>query len=434
MKAALKRWLIATKDRIRYSSALQCLAGFALTLRGVFTRPLAAKLDLYAKAVRLLVPRDRAGWITARLSPYVEDAERVEIWRRSHVVSGSDGSSLDEFEISKGLLLKPYRGPKEKGVLMISFEYNWLPLLSLSRRDTLFDRYALICAPSWSPPPFPAIWSMAGLKNADVFVMQSNFREADWYNRLPTNVSPLPLLISHWIHPDFYQPQPFEEREIDILMVANWAVFKRQWVLFRALQELPRDFRVVLVGQPDSGRTMAHIEAEAEAFGVRDRIEIRERLGIDEVTALQCRSKTSLVFSRREGSCVVVAESMFADCPVGLLQGAHIGSSAFVNEHTGVMLNESNLARELQDFVERAGSFSAREWAMKNISCFRSAELMNRHLREWNEARGNVWTQDVLPFMCRPNPMYVAPDAEAQMAAAYQDLRSECGVSVRGHT
>jgi len=41
------------------------------------------------------------------------------------------------------------------------------------------------------------------------------------------------------------------------------------------------------------------------------------------------------VLSRREGSCVVVAESMFADTPVALLDNAVIGSRAFINDQTG---------------------------------------------------------------------------------------------------
>ena len=216
-------------------------------------------------------------------------------------------------------------------------------------------------------------------------------------------------------------------------MVANWATFKRHWVLFKALKRMPDDYKIVLVGQPDSGRTMADIEAEAESFGVLDRLEIRERLGIEEVTALQCRSKTSLVFSRREGSCVVVAESMFADCPVGLLKGAHIGSSAFVNEETGVLMEESRLAEELQSFVARSALFSARKWATENISCIHSAAVLNESLKRQSLSKGQEWTTDVLPFMCRPNPRYLdAKNADA-MKTVYEDLRVLTGLRISGY-
>ena len=422
MISGLKRWAIIVKDRIRYARVLYWLTGCFFALKGWFASNPKDRLSHFAKAFRLLAPLGKGAWVQEKLRPFVEDQARVAIWREERIGWGTVGRGLSEFEISKGLILKPYVNPDEKGVIMISFEYNWLPLLALSRSSELFKHYALICAPSWSPPPFPTIWSMAGVPEADVFVMQSNFREANWYSRLPTNVTALPLLISHWIHPDYYEPRPHSERDIDILMVANWATFKRHWVLFRALRELPDSYRVVLVGQPDSGRTMANIEAEAEAFGVRDRIEIMECLSIEEVTSLQCRSKASLVFSRREGSCVVVAESMFADCPVALLEGAHIGSSAFVNPETGVHLSESQLAMGLKELVSKSSGYSPRKWAMDHISCFRSIEILNQSLREWSESNGKNWTQDVVPFMCRPNPVYLDAAQESMMAPSYQRL------------
>jgi glycosyltransferase involved in cell wall biosynthesis len=432
MKHVIARLKIRVRDRLRYAAVLQWLMGRVLELQGRVAKSVAERLAFSARAFRLLAPLGSAAGLTRRLRPYVADLKGVSIWRDQRIGWEDRGDSVDEFEISKGIILKPYLSPREKGVLFVSFEYNWLPLLGLKRAKALFDRYMLICAPSWSPPPFPAIWSMAGLPHGDVFVLQSNFAEAGWYQSLPTNVTPLPLLISHWIDPGFYQPRAPQDRDIDVLMVANWAMFKRQWVLFDALRRIPKRYRVVLVGQPDSGRTMADIEAEATAFGVRDQVEIRERLSIDEVTALQCRSKVSLVFSRREGSCVVVAESLFADCPVGLLQGAHIGSSAFINEKTGVMLDESRLAEELPAFIDRFAEFSPRAWATSEISCFASGKVLNEQLAEWSRKEGREWTREAVPFMCRPNPRYLDAETEATMTEAYRDLYETSGVRVAG--
>ena len=432
MNRWLKRVRVRLNDRLRYAKLLQWGMGMLCVLRARGSRSLARRLDQFAQAYRHLAPLNRDGAVREALAPYVVDADRVRVWRDEKIGWRDKTPAIDTFEISKGLILKPFVSPDEKGVILISFEYNWLPLLTLSRASALFDRYMLICAPSWSPPPFPSIWGMAGVPNGDVFVMQSNFAEKQWYDRLPTNVEVLPLLISHWIHPGFYQPRDHAERDIDILMVANWATFKRQWVLFDALKALPASYRIVLVGQPDSGRTLRDVEAEAEAFGVRERIEFRERLSISEVTDLQCRSKVSLMLSRREGSCVVVAESMFADAPVGLLEGAHIGSSAFINSKTGVFLNEARLGEELRQFVEQSESFSARDWAQGEISCFRSTEVLNRALRDWSRERGRAWTRDVVPFMCRPNPAYTDEATESLMISAYRDLTDCCGTTISG--
>jgi len=74
-----------------------------------------------------------------------------------------------------------------------------------------------------------------------------------------------------------------------------------------------RGIRVVLIGQDADGRTVDDVFREAKAFGVADRIQMIQDASIDEVTKHQCNSKTSIILSAREGSCVVVAESLFAD-------------------------------------------------------------------------------------------------------------------------
>ncbi len=433
----LSRWAvrlrIEIKDRLRYARVLQWGAGLLWWWRGRLSRDTVRRLDAWAKAFRLLAPLERDRGVTRALKPYVVDSDQIDLWRKHQIGWKKKVGPLEHFSISKGIVLKPYVSPQERGVILISFEYNWLPLLQLPQLEELLRRYALIGAPSWSPPPFPTIWSMAGLPNSAIFMMQSNFREADWYAKLPTNVATLPLLISHWIDPENYDPKPAAERDIDILMVANWAAFKRQFALFKALAQMPALGRVVVVGQPDSGRTVEHLKAEAAAYGVLDRVEFLDRLDIQAVTELQCRAKVSLVFSRREGSCVVVAESLFADCPVGLIEGAHIGSSAFINDQTGVFLRESHLAEDLTAFLARFETFSPRKWACESISCFRSASVMNEVIRDWSLKQGAAWTEDVVPFTCRPNPIYLDRETAARMEAEYVALRDELGVTIEGH-
>jgi hypothetical protein len=88
-----------------------------------------------------------------------------------------------------------------------------------------------------------------------------------------------------------------------------------------------------------------------------------------EVAELQCDARASALFSAREGSCVAVVESLFAGSPVAMMEGAHVGSRAYVNEHTGVLLRRRGLARGLSRFIEESGRYSPREWAEANTGC-----------------------------------------------------------------
>ena len=102
-------------------------------------------------------------------------------------------------------------------------------------------------------------------------------------------------------------------------------------------------------------------------------------------------------------------ESLFADTPVALLADAENGSRAFINPATGVFLTEKNLARQLADFLERAQSFSPRQWALENISCFQSSARLNEILKQDMLSQGQEWTQDIHPMCWRPDPRLVNP-------------------------
>ena len=86
--------------------------------------------------------------------------------------------------------------------------------------------------------------------------------------------------------------------------------------------------------------------------------------------------------SRREGSCVVVAESMFADTPVAILEGVVLGSRAFVNRKDRAVPSGRPAGAQLLDFIEHAEDYQPRAWAEEQISCFRSTEVLNAQLKE----------------------------------------------------
>ncbi len=428
MSHLLSRLKLECTDRLRYSRFAWSLKGLTRWAQAQVAGDLDRRLELLGDAYRILLPTGHAGLAESPLRKYLENPSQASLWRDHKIGWNPRDPQFKETSVSKGLVLKPWVSPREKGVIFVSFEYNLYPLLNLADLKGLAQRYTIICAPSWSPPSFHLIWSLAHLPGADIFFTISNRADEDWLVRLKTGARVLPLLVSHWVIPQYFQPKPRSERSIDILMVANWGSFKRHWVLFKALREMRHDLRVVLVGQPDSGRTLEHVLREADYYGVRERVDFRNRLSIEEVNRLQCDSKINLVFSRREGSCVVVAESLFADTPVGLLQEAHIGSSAFINAQTGVLLDESKLAQQLTEFLAKSDQFHAREWALANISCHQSSKRMNEWLRDYAGQDGREWTVDIAPLCCRPNPLYVNPEDASRLRPAYAELQRDFGL------
>ena len=198
-------------------------------------------------------------------------------------------------------------------------------------------------------------------------------------------------------------------------------------------RSMRRDLRVVLIGQDSDGRTADDVWREVKAFGVAEQIEIIRDATIEMVTNQQCNSKASVILSAREGSCVAVTESFFADTPVAMMHNAHIGSRAYINRQTGILMQPETMSKQLSELIEQRTSYSPRAWAMANITCFHSTKTLNSLLQTYSSERGIPWNRKVVPFCWRPDPVYVRDADAAQLAPAYQDLYERYGVVVAGH-
>jgi hypothetical protein len=216
-------------------------------------------------------------------------------------------------------------------------------------------------------------------------------------------------------------------------MVANFGRYKRHHVLFRALARIPEANRpkVVLVGQPQDQRTADVLLQEIADYGVGRCITLRTRITDVEVVDILCRSKTSLITSLREGSCVAVVEAMMADTPVGLLQGSQLGSACFLNDRTGRWLQGDRLHCELPHFIAESHHYSPRAWLLENgVDYETSTRRLNQHLRSAALARGEPWTRDLFAHHWRPNPTLADPAAAREAAQAATSLEREFGLVI----
>ncbi len=332
--------------------------------------------------------------------------------------------------IYKAAILKPYLGPQEKGVLFISFESLWIKLLRPTNYRELAERYTIVVAPSYSPPHVLVNYAFPSLFPGPVFTLISNPKDLAVFPRMSSNLVVVPLYASSWVNPDLFQPMPKAERSWDLLMVANFAKFKRHHVLFSALRSMPKDLRTLLIGQNQDGRTADTIRETARWYGVEERFTLLSNQPYSAVTNLFCQACSSVVLSKREGSCVAIAESLFADAPAALLRDAGIGSRVFINHQTGRFLDESNLARALADFVRSADRYQPRAWAEQNISCWRSTQILNDLLKRHALEHGQAWTQDLAPMQWSPDPMLARPEDRQRLAPERMEIMQRFGLEI----
>ena len=339
--------------------------------------------------------------------------------------------SVNEKRIFKAAVMKPRISDRERGVVYISFEYQWLRLLQVPNLAEFARDYSLVVIPVWSPPhclanylfpeayPDRMIWTINMQKDLQILP------------RIAPKNTVLPLLCSSWVNPALLKPKPFAEKDIDIMIVANWGKYKRHHAFFEALRELPPSIRVMLIGQRDGERTSEVLNAEAEAFGVGGRYELRQGLGHREVCEMLPRAKISLILSRREGSCVAVIESIFANTPVGLFEDAEVGSRHFINEHTGRFLKHRNLAAQLLEFISDAEHYQPRQWALDNrIDCHGSTAALNEALKKQAFENGEEWTRDIVPVYWGPDPLHVNPEDRARFQPSYDDIQKRFGIAL----
>jgi hypothetical protein len=96
------------------------------------------------------------------LRPCVEDPQRAAIRREQQIGWRHLAPNGASKSVSKGVVLKAPHPGGERGVMLLSFEYNWLPVLLVQKWDELLRRYTILCSTAWSPPAFTALCYSAG--------------------------------------------------------------------------------------------------------------------------------------------------------------------------------------------------------------------------------------------------------------------------------
>ena len=333
--------------------------------------------------------------------------------------------------VPRGVFVKPYLGANEPGILFVGFEYEWMRLLAHIDVEKFSSRYRLVLAPSSSPYNL-ANYVVPHTFGRPLFSLINHPEDEAIVQRISPNYRVIPLFTSHWTNPRRYTPRPAAERDIDIIMIAAWGKVKRHHRLMRALASMPSDLKVVLIGQDQEGRSLATIEDEARQYGVTGRFQALSNMPHAQVLEHLARSNVSLLLSRREGSAVVVPESLFSDTPTGLYCDAYNGSRSFINADTGRLLQHDDLAGQLTAFLAdaNAGRFKPRRWAMENISCFASSERMNAILKNTAIASGETWTRDIFTLCWQPDPMLVDPANDAATAADRAWMHEQFGLEI----
>lgn len=424
-------YFILTNEPIRQFSALIIfIVARSIVCRTTFDA--VRKLSLLGKSVRLT---NKKHTLFALESEINKTREKAKFSQKNWALALAGTKHSGPIILRKGLIIKPKVSDREPGIIFISFEHQWAQLLNLQNIEQFAADYSLIVSPTWSPPHSPINIVFPNVWPRPVHCLISHEDDVTSIPRINNNYRVIPLLASNWVDENICLPRSKIDRDLDLVMVANFGSFKRHVLLFKALRQMPLNLRVLLIGQNDGKRTSKDVLREAEAFGVKNRFELQTSVPHKQVLESLARARASVVLSYREGSCVAVVESLFADTPVGLIDGAHIGSSKFINEQTGRFLREANLAEDLMTLINSSATMQPRAFAIaQGIGARHSSTLLNDKMKSLAKESGQDWTRDISRIHWCPNPKRLDPQDDLWAAKENAHILHRFGVSIGTET
>ncbi|WPL17677.1 Glycosyl transferases group 1 [Thiorhodovibrio winogradskyi] len=274
-----------------------------------------------------------------------------------------------------------------KGVIIVKYNYCFPLMFKLFDMKSLAEHYHIVLEPSWAGTCDPAIIAYSVL-DVPVFVMAYEDRDRDFLNLINTTLNPICLSSNWWVDHRVFYADPSVTKDIDVVVIAAWARFKRHHKIFKALRSVRKyrgNIKIALVGYPGD-LTIDQIKKLATHFGLNDVIEYHEKIPQCKVSAILRRSKVNLLWSRFEGINRGIIEGMFCDVPCVIREGFNYGQKyAYINPKTGVWASESNLPEVLVDVIEKYNEFEPRAYVMEHHNCFLATkklqELINASLR-----------------------------------------------------
>jgi glycosyltransferase involved in cell wall biosynthesis len=408
-----KRWALRLEDWARTGNLSRIKSVGLRIYSGVF----APNMRVVARVLYLVA------WHPAR--------GRRELVAKTIALAATRRARLESTRISTSILLKPSISENERGVLMISFEPELAKLASLTRLEELEKQYAIVFVPTWQPFYSEALFAFAARATRPFWIMPSSTVDQSLCADLGIHCRPLPFQASSWASYAQYPDEPVP-KTIDVLMLANFSSYKRHWRLFDAVRELPASLKIVIAGRPCFNRTAASILAEADAFGVRDRIELKENPSDSEVVHLLASTRIFCALSHKEGSYIAIAEALLADTAVAMFSDAVVGSKEYINPATGWLLDARQpLAPQLVRCLQQVSQRQPRAWAKGNVSAEINNPRLNHLMRRELLRSGEQWTVDLSGFFCRHFEFeYFDSDAETRFRDEYRTLADGFGLNV----
>lgn len=330
-------------------------------------------------------------------------------------------SSAERLSLRGNIILLKAPANGERGVILVQYTPLFFSFLVNFDLPQLAAAYSLVLEPSWSLYPEP-YWGLFATQETPVVtqVIREDAAQAVKESGLP--LLAMPIGSQDWIDPDSFHPLPGEEKEFDVVMIANFMRLKRHELLFRVLQQVrPRRLKVAIIGRTWE-RTRAEFDALMRRYGVFEDCTVFQGLGPAEINRILNRSKVKVLLSKREGGNRALMEAWAAGVPCVVYKHIVGPRPGDVNPMTGMFSEDHELREVLLHAIENYREFRPREWFLAHTGCRNSTRKLNELLRQEAQRRGEPWTCDIMAKVNRIRLEYLDAQAANALAPAWQRL------------
>ena len=282
----------------------------------------------------------------------------------------SDDVSLDA-AVGRSIILRMpelKEGSVRKGVLLITFTDTNRYYFHHLNIALLQKYFHVVLEPSWAGYCLPEIlfWETGG---SPVFVQATEVLDRQFLSAISDKLIPLTFGASDWVNYNKFYPVNCE-KTYDSIYVANYTYIKRLHVYFRAIKKIKKidaGYRAAIVCA-SWGENRAAVFKLIEYYHIADVLEVKEDLNAAELNQILNQSRCNILLSLKEGSNRSLFEAMFSDVPVIALKNNVGMNKDYINQSTGMLIEEHMLASTLLKIKQIYNKFEARKWAMTNIS------------------------------------------------------------------
>jgi glycosyltransferase involved in cell wall biosynthesis len=356
-------------------------------------------------------------------NPLIESYLRRSLSRKCAAKYSLAGPGSNDLFRDLIVLKSPNAG--EKGVILLKYARTFEAVISLFDFRRLLERYTFILEPCWAGYCDPALLMYFAPGNP-VIVQCFTHDDYEFVRSIGEPFIPVSLGPADWVDAGIFTQATPGVHTYDLVMVANWGIHKRHATLFRALNDIhDRDLRVLLVGFPWAGRTIADVRQEARSIARKSvHVEFVEQVSQTVLARYLNQCKVFVFLSRKEGDNKALVEAMFAGVPAIVFDQTVGGARSRINPRTGILSSDDELPDKIRYMLDHHSDFSPRSWAVEHTGSSIATRVIDAALSRVANATGSHYSKGIVEKVNSPNLAYRDQRSRLEFQADYDFIVS----------